>query len=181
MRFLALMLGAAVMHCLVGCEREKRDLRLDPPVAAALDRSASMPNGIAGTPPQVESEMGHPYAGNAYQLNQGKRLFDQFNCKGCHGDGGGSSGPALVDGWWSYGPEIVSVFHSIRDGRPNGMPAYRDKLTTEQMWQLAGYVQKIGAYTSKPEAPARNDEMQTMPGENRTPAAREPQRQSSRQ
>jgi len=177
---IAFLPGLAAMNCLVGCEREKRDLRLDPPIAAALDRSASMPNGIAGAPPEVEAKMGHPYAGNSYQLSQGKRLFDQFNCKGCHGDGGGGSGPALIDGWWAYGPEIVSIFHSIRDGRPNGMPSYRDRLTTEQMWQLAGYIQKIGAYTGKPEAPGRNDEMQTMPAENRTPASREPQRQPSR-
>src|SRR5690349_2677198 len=99
---LALALGAA------SCQREVRDLRIDPPVAAALDRSASMPHGIAGAPPRVYTELGKPYAGNAYQLSQGKRLYEQFNCKGCHADGGGAAGPALLDGWWSYGPEIES-------------------------------------------------------------------------
>jgi cytochrome c oxidase cbb3-type subunit 3 len=165
---------------LVGCDREERSLRLAPPVAAALDAPASMPNGISGKPPAVNSAMGKPYAGNAWQLNQGKRLYTQFNCRGCHGDGGGATGPALMDGWWAWGPEIESIYLSIRDGRPNGMPAYRDRLTAEQMWQLAGYVQKIGAYTSRPEAPARNDEMQTRPAENRTPAARDTPRQPSR-
>ena len=59
------------------------------------------------------------------------------------------SGPALTDGWWRYGPDAVTVFVSIRDGRPNGMPAFRDKLTTEQIWQLTGYVRSVGAYSAE--------------------------------
>jgi cytochrome c oxidase cbb3-type subunit 3 len=51
------------------------------------------------------------------------------------------------------------------------MPAFRDKMTTEQIWQLAGYVQTIGAYAAKTGAPGRNDEKQTRPAENRAPAA----------
>jgi cytochrome c oxidase cbb3-type subunit 3 len=172
----------ALVLCLLlaACQRETRDLRLDPPVSAALDDVALMPNGISGAPPRVYSKLGKPYAGNAWQLNQGKRLYEQFNCAGCHGAGGGASGPALIDGWWAWGAEIQSIYASIRDGRPNGMPAFRERLTTEQIWQLAGYVQKIGAFTAKPEAPGRNDEMQSKPAENRTPAAREPMRQPSR-
>ena len=174
------MVVVCVASQLAACEREKRDLRLDPPVAAALEQSPAMPNGIAGAPPEVYAASGKPYASNSYQLSQGKRLYEQFNCKGCHADGGGSAGPALIDGWWAYGPEIESIFHSIREGRPEGMPAFGERLTTEQMWQLAGYVQKIGAFTSKPEDPGRNDEMQSRPSENRTPAARPPLRQPSR-
>jgi cytochrome c oxidase cbb3-type subunit 3 len=181
-RSLALCVAAALTLAveLSACQREARDLRLDPPVAAALDSAPLMPNGIGGAPPPVYDSLGKPYAGNAYQLSQGKRLYEQFNCRGCHGDGGGATGPALMDGWWSYGPEIESIFHSIRDGRPNGMPAFRERLTTEQLWQLAGYVQKIGAYTSKPEAPSRNDEMQSRPAESRAPAANPPLREPSR-
>src|SRR5438309_230016 len=35
---------------LAGCKREERELRLDPPVAAALDTVKLMPNGIGGGP-----------------------------------------------------------------------------------------------------------------------------------
>ena len=76
-----------------------------------------------------------------------------------------------MDGWWRYGPDRVSVFLSIRDGRPNGMPAFGDRLTTEQIWQLTGYVRTIGAWSGKTAAPSRNDEMQSRPSENRAPAA----------
>jgi cytochrome c oxidase cbb3-type subunit 3 len=154
-----------------GCQREERELRLDPPIAAALDDVALMSNSIAGAYPQVYAALGKPYVNNAYDLSQGKRLYAWFNCDGCHADGGGASGPAFLDGWWRYGPDIVSIVASIRDGRPHGMPAFRDRLTTEQIWQLAGYVQTVGAYSAKTAAPARNDDMQSRPAENRAPAA----------
>jgi cytochrome c oxidase cbb3-type subunit 3 len=154
-----------------GCEREARELRLDPPVADALERVSVMPAGIGGAPPGVYVALHKTYERNAYNLSQGKRLYSWFNCKGCHADGGGASGPAFLDGWWRYGPDIVSIFVSIRDGRPRGMPAFGDKLTTEQIWQLAGYVKTMGAYSAKTAAPSRNDEMRSRPAENRAPAA----------
>ena len=175
-------LACPLLACLLlaGCQREVRELRADPPVAAAMERIAVMPGGIGGAPPDVEAPLGKPYQGNAWQLSQGKRLYTAFNCKGCHADGGGAAGPALLDGPWIYGPDIVSLVVSIRDGRPNGMPAYRERLTTEQIWQLAGYVKTIGAFTAQPAFNGRNDEMQSRPGENRAPAARDPVKQPSR-
>jgi mono/diheme cytochrome c family protein len=102
-----------------GCQREERQLRLDPPVTAALNDAALMPNGISGAPPQIYFALDKPYEGNAYNLSQGKRLYSWFGCKACHADGQGGIGPAFLDGWWYYGPEIVSIFASIRDGRPH--------------------------------------------------------------
>jgi cytochrome c oxidase cbb3-type subunit III len=155
---------------LVACKRETRDLRTDPPVQAALDGVRLMPIGIAGTPPRVIAVQGEPFEGNAYQLNQGKRLYDWFNCKGCHANGGGLTGPALTDGWWRYGSDAASIYVSLRDGRPNGMPAFGNRMTTDQLWQLAGYIRSVGAYRGKTAYPSRNDEMQSRPAENRAPA-----------
>lgn len=161
-----------VLLLLLGsCKREERSFRTDPPIADALNEVAVMPGGIAGRPPEVDRAQGHIFRGNAYQLSQGKRLFDWFNCSGCHGTmGGGASGPALSDAWWRYGPDDVSIFVSIRDGRPQGMPPFRDKLTIEQIWQLAYYIQTLGISSPETAAPSRNDHMQARPAENRGPA-----------
>jgi len=158
------------LFLLEGCARESRSFRLDPPIAASLNAVAPMPNRIGGAPPDTDTVLGQPYVTNAYNLNQGKQLYTWFNCKGCHADGGGVTGPAFLDGWWRYGAQAVSVFISIRDGRPHGMPAFGNHLTTEQIWQLTGYVRTIGAYSAKTAAPSRNDEMQSRPSENRAPA-----------
>src|ERR1700709_2962426 len=154
-----------------GGQREDGALRLAPPLAAALDTVALMPNRISGAPPQVYFALDKPYESNAYNLSQGKRLYSWFGVKPCHSDGQGGTGPAFLDGWWNYGPEMVSIFASIRDGRPHGMPAFRDQMTTEQIWQLAGYIQTIGAYSAKVSAPGRDDAKSTRPAENRAPAA----------
>ncbi len=161
----------AAVLLLTACQREQRELRLDPPLAAALDDVKLMPNGIGGAPPQVYTSLSKPYANNAYDFAEGKRLYGWFECTACHGDGSGGKGPPFLDGWWQYGADIASIFVSIRDGRPNGMPAFGSKLTTEQIWQLAGYVQSIGAYSAKTAYPGRNDDAAARPAENRAPAA----------
>jgi len=74
---------------LAGCQREERELRLDPPLADALDKVALMPNRIAGAPPEIYFALDRPYEVNAYNLSQGKRLYAWFGCKACHGDGRG--------------------------------------------------------------------------------------------
>jgi cytochrome c oxidase cbb3-type subunit III len=163
---------ALLLLLLAGCEREQRELRLDPPIAAALDHVAAMPSGVGGAPPPVYGALDKPYVHNAYDLNQGKRLYAWFGCPECHGsDGLGGTGPPLLDGWWQYGPDVVSIYLSIRDGRMGGMPAFRDRLNNEQIWQLTGYVQTLGAYVAKTAAPSRDDAVQTRPAENRAPAA----------
>jgi cytochrome c oxidase cbb3-type subunit 3 len=163
-------MALCILIASTACKREEREWRTDPPVSAALDQVKPMPNRINGSNPLVLAALGRPYENNAYQLSQGKRLYAWFNCQGCHADGGGSTGPALMDGWWRYGPDRVSIFLSIRDGRPNGMPAFGNRMTTDQIWQLTGYLRTLGGYANKTAAPSRNDALQSHPAENRNPA-----------
>jgi cytochrome c oxidase cbb3-type subunit III len=155
----------------LGLTWQGRQSRLDPPVSAALEGLRLMPNRIGGTPPEVYFALGKPFESGAYDLSQGKRLYTWFGCPACHGEGEGGKGPAFLDDWWIYGPSMVSIAASIRDGRPHGMPPFRDKMTIDQIWQLAGYVKVIGAYSPPLNAPGRNDDRQTRPAENRGPAA----------
>lgn len=155
----------------LGWMRESRQYRTAPAVTAQLETSRLMPIGIGGAPAEVYFASGKIYEKDSYNLSQGKRLYDWFGCRSCHGDGRGKNGPSFLDGWWLYGPDMVSVTASIRNGRPHGMPAFKDRMTEEQIWQLAGYVQTIGAYKALTGAPSRNDDRHTRPSENRAPAA----------
>lgn len=157
-----------------GCEREQREVRLDPPLAAALDGVALLPLGIGGRPPEVVPALGQPFDGNAYQLSEGKRLYQWFGCASCHADGQGGAGPSLIDGWWNYGADPATLYVTLRDGRPGGMPAFGSRLTHEQMWQLVGYLRVLGGYSGGAAAPGRADRVQTRPAENRVPAATAP-------
>jgi len=76
---------------------------------------------------------------------EGKALFVRMNCAGCHGyDAGGGMGPNLKDGYWRYGGAPVSLFKSIYEGRPQGMPAWNPALPPEDIWKLVAYVQSLG-------------------------------------
>lgn len=158
------------MFALGGCKEQERELRLDPAASAALEELRLAPQGHGGALPRFLTR-DNPYETNAYQLSEGKRLYEWFNCDGCHAQGGGGAGPALFDGNWLYGGDIVDLVATIRDGRPNGMPPFRDKLPIEQLWQLAGYVQAMADNMASGSAPSRNDRLHARPAENRAPAS----------
>ena len=147
---------------LVACRREDRDFR-PPPVpspAAAATVSALRPGG--GTPSPSPA---NPYEHNAWALSEGKRLFDSYNCSGCHAHGGGGMGPPLMDAQWIYGAEPANLFASIVEGRPNGMPSFRGKIPDDQVWMLAAYVRSMAGLERSDAAPQRSDHMSAAPAE----------------
>ena len=83
------------------------------------------------------------YYDNAEAVNTGKRLFGQYNCSGCHSNGGGGMGPVLMDDEWIYGGRLEQIHQTLVEGRPNGMPAWGGKVPDEQLWQLAAYVRSM--------------------------------------
>jgi cytochrome c oxidase cbb3-type subunit 3 len=84
-----------------------------------------------------------PYYDNAEAVNTGKRLFSQYNCSGCHSNGGGGMGPSLMDDEWIYGDRLEQIHDTLVEGRPNGMPSWGGKVPDEQLWQIAAYVRSM--------------------------------------
>jgi cytochrome c oxidase cbb3-type subunit III len=103
------------------------------------------PNG--GAPP-AQDPIGARFEGNKPAIAAGKELFGQMNCTGCHFNGGGGMGPALMSGHWRYGGRIDQIYASIAQGRPNGMPSWQDSLQPQQMWELAAYVKSLSVPAS---------------------------------
>jgi cytochrome c oxidase cbb3-type subunit 3 len=150
-----------------GCEREQREYR-PKPAQAALTRTISMSDirpGGGPAPPTVDNA----YEQNAYAVSEGQQLFRQYNCNGCHSNGGGGMGPPLMDQVWIYGSAPANIVATILEGRPNGMPSFRGKIPDEQIWQIAGYVRSMSGNVPKDAAPSRDDHMHPRPAENRTP------------
>ncbi len=83
------------------------------------------------------------YYNNADAVNTGKRLFQQYNCSGCHSNGGGGMGPDLMDDVWIYGGRLEQIHQTLEEGRPNGMPSWGGKVPDEQLWQLSAYVRSL--------------------------------------
>ena len=158
------LIFATIALISAACEREERGFRVEPPQAGRIDSKqlSTLQPGEPIPPPVVVNE----YEENAFALSEGKRLFSQMNCVGCHANGGGSIGPALMDDKWIYGSRPEQVFGTIVEGRPNGMPSFRHKLPDYQIWQLAAYVRSLSGQVPKDAAPGRNDNMQVKEPEN---------------
>ncbi|HEY0426701.1 MAG TPA: cytochrome c [Pyrinomonadaceae bacterium] len=156
-----LILFALVFVC---CEREERGFRVETPNADRINSKqlSTLHPGQGTTNPPTVNE----YENNAYALAEGKRLFENMNCTGCHAHGGGSIGPPLMDAKWIYGAQPEHIFATIVEGRPNGMPSFRGKLPDYQVWQLVAYVRSLSGQVSKNAAPSRDDDMQYKKPEN---------------
>jgi cytochrome c oxidase cbb3-type subunit III len=97
----------------------------------------------------------------AYDVSQGKRLYRWYNCNGCHASGGGSYGPALMDGQWRYGASGAAIVQTILHGRPGGMPAFAGRIPEAQAWQIAAYVRSMSGQLRTDVAPSRADALST--------------------
>lgn len=137
----ALLLGCLA---LTGCDREERGLKGQPK---------------AETISRTDDPRAAEYAGNAYQISQGQRLFAWMNCTGCHAHGGGGMGPPLSDSEWRYGGRMEDIVRTILHGRPNGMPRFEGKITEQQAWQLAAYVRSLSGRSRKDAVSSRPDEI----------------------
>jgi cytochrome c oxidase cbb3-type subunit III len=165
-----LVFAACLALGLASCEREKRDYQPSRASSGETEVVALSSLSPGETPPVASSSpKAKDYEGNAYHLGEGKRLFQWFNCTGCHGNGGGGSGPPLMDDKWRYGGRIENIVSTIREGRPNGMPSFRGKIPDDQIWEIAGYVRSLGGNVPTDAAPSRNDDMNGHPAENRLP------------
>jgi cytochrome c oxidase cbb3-type subunit 3 len=140
-RILEAALVACALAALGACERHDQtsveQAPPDRPSTQGTAVSALFPGG--GSPPPPDPT-GAKYDGNAQAIAEGKRLFDWYNCSGCHFHGAGGIGPSLIDSRWIYGDKIDQIYASIYQGRPNGMPSWGAKLSTTEIWELASYI-----------------------------------------
>jgi len=155
----------AVLMPIAGCQRETRQFETSPADDNAPQKVRTTDLQAGQSTPLQPDARRSMYENNAYNLSEGKRLYQWFNCVGCHAHGGGDSGPPLMDTQWRYGGEIEQIYATIQQGRPNGMPAFGGKIPEQQIWQIAGYVRSMSGNLSRSASPGRNDEMQNSPPE----------------
>ena len=168
----SLILAVAAALTLSACDREERHSRSKPigeTVPAGESPDTIIPGGGGPQPLDPRAAL---YDNNAPAIAEGQFLYNQMNCVGCHAHGGGAIGPALMDDEWRYGGRIDQIATSIAEGRPNGMPSWRGKLTQDQIWKLAAYVRSLSGQPSKDSVASRAESMSASTPQTLT--AREP-------
>lgn len=162
------LLAVGCICVLVSCKRETRILRQPPPGAYTLNavQVSGLNPGIHSQDPLPPSNM---YQESAYAVSEGQKLFNQYNCSGCHAHGGGGMGPPLMDNYWIYGSDPGNIFATIMQGRPNGMPSFRNRVPEYQAWEIVAYVRSLSGLLPADVAPNRMDEMDVKPAESTMP------------
>jgi len=146
--FVLVIMAFLVAAAASGCRgREPADI-----AAAAALPVMQNPVGPVPGPGGFVTQMRNPYGNDATALQQGRELFVVMNCSGCHGGhAGGGMGPSLRDEDWIYGSRAENIYSSISQGRANGMPAWGQRVTDRQIWQMVAYIKSLGT----PDEPAR--------------------------
>lgn len=116
------------------------------PTSGADSGTSAAATPVGPTPGSVQ--MIHygtnPLATDPVALQDGRRLFDWYNCSGCHGGhAGGGMGPSLRDPVWLYGNRDDQIYDTIAQGRSNGMPAWGSKIPSIQIWELVAYIKSM--------------------------------------
>ena len=110
----------------------------------------SMPMKNHWTSPDEALKQVNPVAVDKTSVAQGKKLYFDF-CAGCHGDNAKGNGPYAASlstkpsdlKAMSGGHEDGDFAWKIKNGRGD-MPAWKDDLTTDEIWTLVNYIQSLG-------------------------------------
>ena len=133
--------------------------------SAAESEAAPVPTAVgpipgAGTNVNFRT---NPFANDPVALQEGRKLFNWYNCSGCHGGhAGGGMGPSLRDKVWLFGDRDDQVFDSIAAGRGHGMPSWATKIPEDQIWKLVAYVKSMRTQ-DEPEPPTMPEHEQVAP------------------
>jgi cytochrome c oxidase cbb3-type subunit 3 len=132
-----------VAALLIGCASQGSTLSPSPELG-------DLPRGNPVTPFQPGTEDKIRAVSNRLEetdavIGDGQRLYNYFNCSGCHAAGGGAIGPPLMDDEWIYGKSAGNIFWSIVEGRPQGMPSFAGKISEDQVWSLVAYVRSLSS------------------------------------
>ncbi len=147
---------------LTACKREERRFR-EPTPSSTAAQGITMSGLHPAYPTQGSTEpsspVNNPYSESAYAVSEGEKLYNAYNCVGCHAHGGGAIGPPLLDAQWIYGSEPQNIYATIVEGRPNGMPSFRGKIPDYQVWEIVAYVRSLSGQLRTDVAPGRSDHM----------------------
>jgi mono/diheme cytochrome c family protein len=120
-------------------------------LAAAAASGWTIPTGA----PQLVS----PVNATAAVLARGADLF-RSNCAPCHGRGGKGDGPSaeprhppadLTDPEVAAQPEGV-LFYKVWNGK-TPMPAFKSRMTENEVWTVVAYVRTLGPPRSRASGP----------------------------
>ncbi len=112
----------------------------EPPSAAA----AAAPEEAA---PAAGPTKLNPFTGNADMAAEGRTLYFQVGCQGCHGGGGGGGmATSVIDDAWTFGSDDEVLFRLVKGEIPEQtMPTVYSVLADEEVWKILAFIRSVYA------------------------------------
>jgi cbb3-type cytochrome c oxidase subunit III len=90
-------------------------------------------------------------------IDRGRAIFLQ-NCTSCHGENGKAEGSLIADATdlttpslYKSGTSEGEIFHSIRDGAGDQMPAFKSQIASEtDIWNLVNFIRSLWPDSMRP-------------------------------
>jgi cytochrome c oxidase cbb3-type subunit 3 len=102
------------------------------------------------------SDASSPIANSRTAAKAGKATYLRL-CQYCHGADGKAlenidfEATNLTDPTrWRHGTSLAETYESISNGAGDDMPAFKDKMTSEQIWQVISFIRSIGPEAGRP-------------------------------
>jgi mono/diheme cytochrome c family protein len=99
----------------------------------------------------------NPVADTKQSIARGRVIFMQ-NCTTCHGENGKAEGSLIADATDLTSPQLYKngtsegeIFHSVRDGAGDQMPAFKSQLDSEtDIWNLVNFIRSLWPAAMRP-------------------------------
>lgn len=116
-----------------------------PPPALALPPGVACNNTPAAASNSATPKKLNPCMGIPEAIAEGRTIWMQTGCSGCHGMGGGGMGPSLMDDQWKFGGDDETLFKLIKGTYPGQtMPnVFGMLLKDEHVWKILAWVRSI--------------------------------------
>ena len=78
---------------------------------------------------------------------EGRTLYFQVGCQGCHGGGGGGGmATSVIDGAWTFGSDDEVLFRLVKGEVPEQtMPTVYSVLEDEEVWKILAFIRSVYA------------------------------------
>jgi mono/diheme cytochrome c family protein len=89
----------------------------------------------------------NPFTGQPEAIQQGRTLWLQYGCSGCHGVmGGGGMGMPVIDDVWKFGSDDDTMMKLIKGQiAAQTMPKIYGAMPDDEAWKIIAYVRSLYA------------------------------------
>ena len=108
-------------------------------------RSAADAAPAAASPPAPPKL--NPFTGDADRAAEGRTLYFEVGCQGCHGGGGGGGmATSVIDDAWTFGSNDAVLFRLIKGEIPDQtMPTVYSVLEDDEVWKILAFIRSVYA------------------------------------